>query len=119
MPLHVPALLANFFDAGWSIQVLLGDMDQRQFLASRIARPEIERHLRVMAHSARALPAEVKAELDRVDWAAWDALEAAVGGDTPADRHAVWIALETWLPPTGARLREYRARKPALFRFSV
>ena len=62
------ALLANFFDAGWAIQVLVSDMDSHQYFASRLARPEIEKHLRTMVNSAKALPPEVRAQMPMVDW---------------------------------------------------
>lgn len=118
-PLYIASLLANFFEAGWSIQVLLGDMNRAQFEASRLARPEIERHLRTMSDSARALPAEVRDQMPRVDWQSWEDLGAYV---PPHDEHArslVWTALEAWLPPAGAELRRYRRRLPELWRFQL
>ena len=50
--LYVASLLKGFFDAGWAIQVLLSDMDRAQYQASRLARPEIERHLLTMSDCA-------------------------------------------------------------------
>lgn len=116
--LYVASLLANFFDAGWSIQVLLGDMDRAQYEASRLARPEIERHLRTMADSARALPEAVRAQMPKVDWSAWAALTDELPPHSEAARARVWTVLSTWLPPAGAELRRYRARLPALWAFS-
>ena len=115
--LYVASLLANFFDAGWSIQVLLGDMDRAQYEASRLARPEIERHLKTMADSARALPEDVRAQMPKVDWSAWAALTDGLPPHSEAARARVWTVLSTWLPPAGAELRWYRARLPGLWAF--
>lgn len=117
--MYIASLLANFFEAGWSIQVLLGDMNRSQYEASRLARPTIERHLRTMSDSARALPAEVREQMPRVDWQSWEELGDYV---PPRDEHAralVWTALESWLPPAGAELRRYRRQLPALWRFQL
>lgn len=117
--LFVASLLANFFDAGWAIQVLLGDMDRTQYEASRLARPEIERHLRTMADSAQALPEEVRALMPKVDWAAWAALAARLPPQDDAARAKVWTVISVWLPPDGQALRAYRARLPEWWRFTT
>ncbi len=116
--LYVASLLANFFEAGGSIQVLLGDMDRAQYEASRLARPEIERHLKTMADSAQALPDEVRAQMPKVDWPAWAALATLVPPCDEAARAQVWTVLSRWLPPAGLELRRYRARLPGLWAFS-
>lgn len=115
----VASLLANFFDAGGAIQVLLGDMDRRQYEASRLARPEIERHLRTMADSAAALPEDVRAQMPRVLWADWAGLAALLPPRDEATRMRLWQVLSEWLPPAGAALRRYRARLPALWAFRL
>jgi hypothetical protein len=46
--LHVAPLLANFFDAGGANQVLVGDASQAQYQASRLARTEVEKCLRII-----------------------------------------------------------------------
>jgi len=93
------ALLANFFDAGWAIQVLVSDMDSHQYFASRLARPEIEKHLYTMIASAKALPPEVRAQMPMVDWPAWITLEDALPCTDETRRQRVWTAIENWLPP--------------------
>jgi len=113
------ALLANFFDAGWAIQVLVSDMDSYQYFASRLARPEIEKHLRTMVNSAKALPPEVRAQLPMVDWTAWIALEDALPCANETQRQRVWIAIENWLPATGRHLRQYKHQMPKLFAFRL
>jgi len=117
--LYVASLLANFFDAGWAIQVLVSDMDRAQYEASRLARPEIERHLRAMADSAQALPEEVRTLMPKVDWAAWAALGARLPPKDDAARAQVWTVISVWLPPDGQALRGYRARLPEWWRFTV
>lgn len=113
------ALLANFFEAGWSIQVLLGDMDRGEYLSSRLARPAIERHLRTMADTARALPEDVRQQMPKVDWDAWAGLASALPPNNAERMARVWTAITEWLPPTGLHLRQYRFRMPDLFAFKV
>lgn len=115
--LFTAALLANFFEAGWSIQVLVGDMDRKQYFASRLARPEIEKHLRTMVDSAKSLPPEVREQMPKVDWEAWVELEPALACSTETQRDLVWVVIEKWLPPTGHHLRQYRSQRPELFAF--
>jgi uncharacterized protein with HEPN domain len=117
--LYVSSLLANFFEAGWSIQVLVGDADQAQYEASRLARPEAEKHLANMAAIAQALPESVRALMPKVDWQSWIEL-----GDylPPKDAHArslAWTAIHAWLPPAGAAMRRYRRELPDLWRFKI
>lgn len=111
------ALLANFFEAGWAIQVLLSDMDSAQYFASRLARPEIEKHLRTMVNSARALPPEIRQRLDKIDWDAWVTLESALPCADEHQRQQVWTALAEWLPVTGHHLRQYKRQMPEVFEF--
>lgn len=113
------ALLANFFDAGWAIQVLVSDMDSHQYFASRLARPEIEKHLRTMIASAKALPPEVRAQMPMVDWPAWITLEDTLPCTDETQRQRVWTAIENWLPPTGRHLRQYKQQMPELFVFRL
>ncbi|WP_245591285.1 hypothetical protein [Derxia gummosa] len=117
--MFVAALLANFFEAGHAIQVLIGDMTREQYFASRLARPSIQKHLATMVESAKALPQETRDELAKVDWQAWIDLGAMLDCSTRDKRDAVWIAIEKWLPPTGLYLRQYRAKKPELFQFRL
>jgi uncharacterized protein with HEPN domain len=66
--LYVAALLANFFEAGCSIQILVGDTSQKQYESSRLTRPEVEKHMSIMTDSARSLPDEVRKLMPKVDW---------------------------------------------------
>lgn len=113
------SLLANFFEAGWSIQVLLSDMDRVQYEASRLARPHIERHLKTMSDSARALPEDVRHLMPRVDWQSWEELGEHLPVRNDADQTLVWVAIRDWLPPAGAELRRYRRQLPDLWRFQL
>lgn len=115
----VASLLANLFEAGWSIQVLLGDMDRRQYEASRLARPEIERHLQTLADSAAALPDAVRAQMPRVRWADWAGVANLLPPRDEAARARVWQVLSEWLPPAGAELRRCRARLPEVWSFRL
>lgn len=117
--LYVAGLLAGFFEAGWSIQVLLGDADRAQFEGSRLARPQVEGHLRTMADVARTLPEAVRLQMPKVDWDSWAELGNHLPPRTAHDRALVWTAIEAWLPPAGAALRRYRQQLPQLWRLSL
>ncbi len=117
--LYVASLLKGFFEAGWSIQVLLGDADQAQYEQSRLARPRIEMHLKHMTDAAKALPEEVKALMPKVDWESWAELGEHVPPRSAHDRSLVWTAIDVWLPPAGAALRRYRRELPELWRFKL
>jgi uncharacterized protein with HEPN domain len=115
--LYVASLLASFFEAGWSVQVLVGDADQAQYESSRLARPAVEKHLANMSAIARSLPEEARDLMPKVDWQSWVDL-----GDylPPQDAHAralVWTVIEAWLPPAGRELRRYRQQLPQLWNF--
>lgn len=117
--LYVASLLGNFFEAGWAIQVLVGDADQAQYEASRLARPEVEKHLRSMADTARDLPEDVRAQMPRVDWESWIALGEHLPPRDARARALVWTAIDAWLPPAGLELRRYRRQLPQLWRFEL
>jgi uncharacterized protein with HEPN domain len=117
--LYVASSLANFFEAGWSVQVLVGDATQAQYEASRITRPEAEQHLRHMAEIARALPHEVRAQMPKLDWQSWMELGEHLPPRNAHDRALVWTAITAWLPDSGATLRRYRRQLPALWRFKL
>lgn len=113
------ALLAGFFEAGWSIQVLVGDADRATFEASRIARPQAQQHLQRMSTLAARLPEDVRERMPRVDWQAWIDLGAHLPPRDLRDRTLVWVAISAWLPPTGSELRRYRRLLPQLWRFRL
>lgn len=115
--MYVAALLANFFEAGHAIQILIGDMTREQYFRSRLTRREIEKQLAAMIATAAELPEAVKKELSDVDWQAWIDLTPMLDCSTREKRDAVWTAIEEWLPPTGFHLRRYRWSKPGLFEF--
>jgi uncharacterized protein with HEPN domain len=113
--MYVAGLLNGFFEAGWSIQVLLGDMDEAEFRTSRLARPAILDHLRNMSGCARELPPSVRDQMPDVDWLAWESLAAVLPPRTHAHEQQVWTVLQHWLGPAGQALRRYRRRLPALW----
>jgi uncharacterized protein with HEPN domain len=117
--LYVSSLLANFFEAGWSIQVLVGDADQAQYEASRLARPEAEKHLANMASIAQALPESVRELMPKVDWESWIELGEHLPPKDAHDRSLAWTAISAWLPPAGAAMRRYRRELPDLWRFKL
>ena len=117
--LYVASLLAGFFEAGWSVQVLVGDSDRQQFEASRLARPKVVKHLKTMSDTARALPDDIKARMPKVDWQSWVDLGDYLPPRNERARALVWTAIEAWLPPAGAALRRYRHQMPELWQFKL
>lgn len=115
--IYAAALLANFFESGWAIQVLIGDVDREQYFASRLTRREIKRHLCIMVETAAALPVEVREQLSNVNWQAWIDLAASLPCLSRAEKDVVWNALETLVPVSGSHLRQYKAKLPQLFSF--
>ncbi|WP_345534676.1 hypothetical protein [Viridibacterium curvum] len=117
--LYAAGLLANFFDAGWSVQILMGDMDRAQYFASRLTRREIKKHLRIMIDTVSLLPVDVREQMPAINWQAWRELGAALPCLSRAQKDTVWYALETLVPITGYHLRQYRAKLPDLFAFRM
>ncbi len=117
--LYVASLLAGFFEAGWSIQVLVGDADRPQYEGSRLARPQVEKHLRTMVNVAGALPQDVRDLMPKVDWDSWVELGQHLPPQSEHDRALLWTAIDAWLPPAGAALRRYRLQMPQLWRFNL
>jgi uncharacterized protein with HEPN domain len=115
---YVAAILGNFVEACRAIQILIGDTDRDAYFSSHLTRREIERHLRIMVDSAKALPAEVREQLPKVDWDDWVGLESSLSCSTLDRQDAVWEALSSWLPITGHYMWQYRQKLPALFRFT-
>lgn len=117
--LYIASLLANFFEAGWAIQVLVGDASRAQYEASRLARPEVEKRLRHMADTARDLPEDVRGQMPRVDWESWVELGEHLPPRDAQARALVWTVIDAWLPPAGQELRRYRRQLPELWRFEM
>jgi uncharacterized protein with HEPN domain len=117
--LVVSSLLKSFFEAGWAIQVLLGDADRTTYEASRITRPQAERHLQAMVDVAGALPAAVRELMPLMDWDSWVELGQHLPPRNAHDRDLIWTAVSVWLPPAGAVMRRYRRELPQLWRFQL
>jgi len=96
--LYVASLPVDFFEAGWSVQVLVGDAGREQYEASRLTRPAAERHLRTMADSAAALPLALRERMPKVDWQSWEELGASLPPRDAAACALVWAVIEVWLP---------------------
>lgn len=117
--LYVASLLANFFEAGWAIQVLVGDATQAQYDASRLTRPKAEKHLREMVETARSLPLVLRQQMPKVDWQSWVELGDYLPPQDARARALVWTAIDMWLPTAGRELRLYRRQLPQLWRFTL
>ena len=117
--LYIASLLANFFEAGWAIQVLVGDASRAQYEASRLARPEVEKRLRQMADTARDLPEDVRGQMPRVDWESWVELGEHLPPRDAKARALIWTVIDAWLPPVGQELRRYRRQLPELWCFEM
>jgi uncharacterized protein with HEPN domain len=108
------AMLGLLQQTGMDVIVLTEELDEQEFLVSRLTRQETLRLLGVMACTARDLPAQVREQLPEIDWAAWAALPDAL-----IRPHAhplkIWVAARELAPLTVQRLIDYRRVVPQLF----
>ena len=117
--LYVAALLANFFEAGCAIQILVGDASQKQYEASRLTRPEVETQMRIMINTAKVLPEGVCKKMPKIDWQSWAELGEFLPPQDAYSRDLVWNVIEFWLPRDGMELRRYRRQLTQLWRFKT
>lgn len=102
-------------DSGEAVLVLVEDLQEPEFLRSRLTRSEVLRQLRTMADTLAALPETARAALPEIDWAGWRAAALALAGGGAARDDAAWFAARSLVPATLSWLRVYRHAEPALF----
>lgn len=108
------AMLKLIEQTGQDILVLADALDEREFFASRLTRLQTFHLLGTLSQTAHNLPADVKARLNRIDWAGWAALPAALARP---NEHGfrIWVAIKELTPLTVQSLIDYTRIYPELF----
>jgi uncharacterized protein with HEPN domain len=111
------AMLGLIEQTGLDILILTEELDDREFFASRLTRLQTYQLLGVMAETAHNLPAEVRARLSAIDWAAWAALPRALARPNE-NALRIWVAAKELTPLTVQGLIDYKSLHPELFRLA-
>lgn len=113
------ALLGNLLDEG---AILLGDLgearagvqhpggeaERRLVLGSSGRLAQILERLEAMRDSARAMPAEQRAAMPRIDWQAWESLPLRSGGPGWVWHDQLWRVVTELVPATVEAARHYQ-----------
>lgn len=103
-------------EAGEGVLLLVEDLQEPEFLRSRLTRSEVLRQLKTMADTLAALPEAARAAMPEVDWEGWRCAALALGGGQGAVRDdAAWFAARSLVPATLSWMRLYHHSEPALF----
>ena len=102
-------------EAGEGVLLLVEDLQEPEFLRSRLTRTEVLRLLRTMADTLAALRQAARAAMPEIDWEGWRGTALALGGEGAARDDAAWFAARSLVPATLSWLRLYRRSEPALF----
>ena len=113
----IAALLANIVNAGTDALTLAEDMDESEFLRSRLARAEMGRLVGIMATNLADLPDAQRQQFAELDWSTWRALPEQLGADPTTRDEALWFAIRALVPATLMWLRVYKESAPGLFEF--
>lgn len=109
------SLLSIIEEAGVAVLTLTEDLEQDEFLGSRLTRGETLRLVKIMAETAANLPPQTQATLAEVDWDGWQTVVRRLGSGDGTAQEALWFAVRSLVPATLMWLRVYRANQPALF----
>lgn len=109
------SLLSIIEEAGVAVLTLTEGLEKDEFLASRLTRPETQRHLKIMGESAASLPPTMRPLLAEVDWSGWQIVARQLGENSDAEQEALWFAVRALVPATLMWLRVYRTNQPEVF----
>jgi len=108
------AMLGLMQQLGMDIVVLTEEINDTEFLASRLTRTETLRLLKSMSKTANSLPVETRERLHEIDWPAWATLAKLLA--TPAKHPLqIWVAIKELTPMTVQQLNGYKKVHPELF----
>lgn len=108
------AMLGLMEQIGQDIQTLAGELDEREFFASRITRIQTLRLLASMAKNAGYIPDGIKQQMPEIDWHSWQTLAAALV-QPELHRLQIWVAIKELIPLSLQHLSDYRRTHPELF----
>lgn len=109
------ALLGNMHDAGVAIVRRAAGQDREALFASPSLHEQIVECLEVMRASARDMPEIDKAQMERVNWRAWETLNTAAVGSPRQGRERLWQIITDLVPTTLVEVRRYRRALPGGF----
>lgn len=111
------AMLKVIQDSGEGVLVLIDNVDEDEFLRSRLTRQEARRLLAVMADTLLSLSDAVQAAMPEVDWGQWRSVQQGLRAGSVDSDELCWDAARGLVPATLSWLRVYRREAPALFEF--
>ncbi len=104
-------------EAGEGVLLLLEDLQEAEFLRSRLTRLEVLRQLHTMADTLGALPPEVRTAMPELEWDGWRSAAAAMAAEGAQRDETAWFAARSLVPATLSWLRVYRDAEPAMFEY--
>jgi len=113
------ALFEIIEEAGAAVLILTEEVEQEEFIRSRLTRAEVRRQLLVMADILAEVSAETSRRMPELEWACWKTTARALQGDTAAANEALWFAARSLVPATIMWLRVYRQSQSGLFSFTA
>lgn len=108
-------LLSLIEEAGASVLTLMGSLNQKELLRSRLTRSEVNRQVLSMADFAARLPSETRTLMTALDWEAWELTAKLLKQTGPDADDALWFAVSSLVPATLLWLRHYRKTEPEVF----
>jgi hypothetical protein len=102
-------------ETGEGVLLLIEDLQEPEFLRSRLTRNEVLRLLKTMADTLAALPGPARAAMPEIDWEGWRGAALGLCGEGAERDDAAWFAARSLVPATLSWLRLYRRSEPALF----
>jgi hypothetical protein len=104
-------------EAGEGVLLLVEDLQEPEFVRSRLTRSEVLRQLKTMADTLAALPQAARAAMPEIEWDGWRAAAIAMAGEGSARDETAWFAARSLVPATLSWLRVYRNAEPAMFEY--
>jgi len=94
--------------------VLTDEIGEKDFFSSRLTRTTTLQLLERLAQTAANLPADTRACMQEIDWAAWAALRIALARPSQHPLQ-IWVAIKELTPMTVQHLHDYKRKQPQLF----
>lgn len=109
------AMLKIVEEGAEGVLVLVEDLEEAQFLRSRLTRQEVRRLLVQVAGTLRAMPPEARLAMPELEWDGWLRVGHDLQAPPPAGDDTAWFAVQSLVPATISWLRVYRQEQPAWF----
>lgn len=113
------ALFAIVEEAGTAVMILTEEVEQAEFLNSRLTRAEARRQLLILAAAVGVVPAEARSLLPELEWDAWSKVAHELGQTGAGADEFLWFTVRSLVPATLLWLQVYRRNQPELFAFTL